>query len=347
MKKEFLTLIFAILFLSGCNTYQNVDALSSKKKFKIYQSVLNEINYYKSYGKSSYHKGNYKDAKEAYEKVNFYEDKQVYSQRFLKKLDGLAKSKGKYYYKKALSLIEKDKIKAMYLLNKMMRNYPTKEGFELFQALKDEEQIKTFINKKENNLQKLLKEYDGTIKSMGLLNKEFEKLSSYDKDNKTVLRVGKFIQEQYIDLLSSSIALYEKRKYIQAKINFNLLQSIYYKDRTTIKYLNLISLKQDLLQAYSLIDKNKYEQVIKIANNILKKYPYNSQAKNIIKTCNNARKKQIPEFVRMGVECYTNQDFKSAKKIFEKILVSKPSHKVALAYIKKIDQQLKTIKNLR
>jgi hypothetical protein len=351
MKKQIILSIFILaIFFSGCtltNSPEKPKKLSEDQRTLIYQKVLNEISYYKNYANKYYRKRYLKDAIFAYEKVNFYENKSVYSKKFLDRLHKRAEINGNHYYKKALKLIKKDRKKALYYLNKMMSNKAVKNGKELFTLLKTKPDVKKFLAKKENSVIKSLEKYDGTSKSLEILNKNLERLIVYDNQGSIAQKAKYKIKQEQSSLIENAQNLYESGNYIKAKESFSQLYKLYPKDKKVRSYLNKIYLSENLHKAKKSINLKDYKEAVKTAKKILKRFPKNKEAKDILAQANGARADDIPKLLKEAIRYYHNQELVKSQKIFDKILERDSKNNTALTYTKKIKQRLKTIKSLR
>jgi len=312
--KKYSVFFIVLITIIGCSE-KNIQI--GNKEHLIYQKVLNDVLYYRSYGNETYENGFYKQSVEAYKKVNFYDGKETYSNEYIKDISNKAQIKGEYYYNLALLAINKnkDKIKAMVFLNKMICNNPIKDGEEQFKILKKDEDVKKFLLEKQKQVKNAIKNYNKSVKSVVELKRSVDELSKYDYFSEVAIEARNIIKNDLSYLINTTVKIYKKEEYKVARQQFLSLHQVYINNRTITKYLNLISLKK--------LEKTKnYKEDAKVEIN-------------------------IPKDLKQAITYYNNKDLVNARKKFEKILSIEPNHKVALVYIKKINQQLKTLKKLQ
>lgn len=350
MKHVFAILLFTgmALFFTGCGSVQTENLLSEKQKYEIYQSVLKEVAYYKKMGDIFYQDGYLVDAVAAYEKVNFYEDKEVYSKAHIEKIRNTAKANALSYYTKAKNILKKDKFQALYFLNKMMRNDNTiQEGIALLNTLSSETDVKEFLDKKEKALIESLGKNDGTINATVSLSALAEDLSQYNDKSDVLIRAKQTIEHQYKSLLQATMQLYNKKQYAKATKDFNALQTISKQDKTIESYLNLIAFQEDIEKAKTLLANKNYQEAFDIAKKMQQKFPESKELKSIIEVSFNAQCSVMQGFLEDGIKLYNQQKLNNAKEHFQRILECEPSNKIAHTYMTKINQQLATLKKLR
>ncbi|RXJ91686.1 hypothetical protein CRV01_00920 [Arcobacter sp. CECT 8983] len=344
--KNFYLIILPFLFTACSITSPN--NISDKKKLEIYNKVINEIKNYKKEGDIYLKKKYYHKAILAYEKVNFYEAKEVYSKKYINSLKNRAKFNANYFFKKAKAYEKKNKLKSLYYINITMRNDPfLPEAIALKEILLKDKKVKRFINKKEKEVQKLLQKNKINVYHTLALNNAVKKLHKYDENNPFVLQAKNEIKNSYENLIKNSIKLYNKKQYNEAKKEFSVLNSIYQDDDKIDSYLYSIKQKELIEEAKDYLAKKDYTKAQEMAKNILKSDKNNKEAKEILKASILAKCDITGKLESKGIKLYLNQNFDDAKKIFEKIIGCEPDNQIAYAYLKKINQQLNTIKKLR
>ncbi|XPV68591.1 MAG: tetratricopeptide repeat protein [Halarcobacter sp.] len=342
--KNLYFIIVVVVFFSACTNMNNLSTTDRN----VYQNVLSQINYYKNYAGYCYKKGYYKEALETYKKINFYENRDFYSKKYLEKLDSKAKYFSKIDYKKALKYLKKDKIKALHLLNRVMINNPDENSKKIFKKLKNEPKIREFLSKKENLLKEDLKNVNGSIENIIQLRNSYNNLYAYDSQSFLISETKGVLANRYNSLLLEAIKLYNLGKYEKAKRSLRALYKIYPKNSMVNGYLKAIDLSNDIKRAKTFIRYKRYSEAAKVARDVLSKSSNNEEAKKIISICKQFDENQsIVTLQKKGVNYYNHQDFENAKNIFIKILQQEPKNNFALTYLKKISQRLKTIKSLR
>lgn len=340
--------IIIIPFLFTACSVTSTNTTSDQKKLEIYHKVINEIKKYKKEGDIYLKKKYYHKAILSYEKVNFFEKKEVYSKKYLDGLKDRAKFNANYFLKKAKVQVKKNKLKALYYINVTMRNDPfLSEAIKLKETLLKDKKVKAIISKEEKEVQKLLKKSNINVYHTLALNKAVAKLLKHDEDNTFALQAKNKIKNSYEDLLKNSIKLYNKKQYDKAKKEFKLLSSIYPNDNKIYNYLYNIKQKELIEDAKEYLTKKDYLKAQEIAKKVLKSDKYNKEAKEILEASILAKCDITGKLANKGIRLYINQNFDKAKKIFEKIIACEPNNQRAYAYLKKINQQLNTIKKLR
>ncbi len=351
MRYTLLLGITALLFFTGCGPVKP-ENLSPDEKRVIYHSVQDEIEQLTAEGDTLYASGYYMAAAEAYELVNFYEDRAVIPADKIRKIRIRANANGKHYYKRALKYLKKDKKRALHEFNKMMRNDPEyKDGKTRFETLKNDPEIRAYLAKLEKDLQSALNNNMGTAKDLKRINKALDKLKEYDDGNDIAIQAKEIIKAQRSALLNEGVRLYNKGALGKASDKFRLVQSIYKKDRTAEKYLAKISNKNRLgnllKQAKKALDKESYAQAIETAEAALDIDANSKEAKRILTAARKGYEKQIPDLINQGIDFYGKQDFDQALKAFQAVLIMDPEDNTSLTYIRKIERQLETIKSLK
>ncbi|NVJ53059.1 MAG: hypothetical protein HWD90_05145 [Campylobacteraceae bacterium] len=346
LKKVLPIIILPFLFTACSVTSKNT--LSDEKKLEIYHKVMNEIKNYKKQGDIYLKKKYYYKAILSYEKVNFYEKEEVYSKKYINSLKNRAKFNANYFFKKAKAQLKRNKLKSLYYINLTMRNNPfLPEAIKLKETLLNDEKVKVFISKEEKELQKLLQKSKINVYHTLALDNAIKKLNRYDENNPFALQAKNKIKDSYEELLTNSIKLYDKKQYDKAKKEFRILSSIYQEDYKIDNYLHNIKHKELIEEAKDYLAKKEYLKAQEIASNVLKSNKYNKEAKEILEASTLAKCDLTGKLASKGIRLYLNQNFDDAKKIFEKIIACEPDNQRAYAYLKKINQQLNTIKKLR
>lgn len=351
MRFYLLLTTLALLFLTGCGPVKP-GSLSPDEKRVIYHSVQDEIEQLTAEGDVLYATGYYAAAAEAYELVNFYEDRAVISTDKIRKIRIRAKANGKHYYNRALKYLKKDKKKALLEFNKMMRNDPEyKDGKSRFEQLKHDPDIRTFLGGLENGLQKALENNFGTAKDLKRITNALDKLVTYDDANSMAVKANEIIKSQRNALLNEAVHLYNKGSLNKAADKFRLVETIFKKDHTAQKYLAKIQAKNELIQvlkqARSALEKEEFARAIEAAEHALDIDSNNKEAKRIISEAQKKFEKQIPDLIAKGKEYYRNQELDKALKTFQSVLIWDPDDNTSLTFIKKIERQLETLKSLK
>lgn len=340
--------IIILPFLFTACSISSKNSFSDEKKLEIYHKVVNEIKNYKKEGDIYLKKKYYYKAILSYEKVNFYEKKDVYSKKYINNLKKRAKFNANYFFKKAKVQLKRNKLKSLYYINVTMRNNPfLKEAIELKKALLKDEKVKEFISKEEKEVQKLLEKNKINIYHILALDNAIKKLHKYDENNPFATQAKSIINNCYDELLKNTINLYNKKQYNKAKKEFRILNSIYQEDNKIYYYLQNIKQKELIEKAKEYLAKKEYLKAQEIARTVLKSNKNNKEAKEILESSILAKCDITGKLASKGIRLYINQNFDKAKKIFEKIIACEPDNKRAYAYLKKINEQLNTIKKLR
>ena len=368
---KFLTLassLFTLLFLSGCIDEftqpkpeakteivllsQKVQELKAEDKQLIYRSIQNEINIHNEKGDEAYEAGYNYDAIVAYELVNFYEGYNTIPLSKIRKIKKTAKTKSIYHYKQALLYEKKDIKRAVAEFNKVMINNPKyKDSSDRLAKLKNNRDIKIFINSMENSLQMRLLNNRGTIKDLKNINYSLHALLKYDYDNRTAFKAKETLAEYHQVLIENALASYNKNDLYKAKTRFNSILSIYKKDQTSIDYLQKIKIKNNkklnLKLAQEALNNKEYINSIKYAKRVLKADPKSLKAKKMIKIAKKESKKEVAHLLYVGKRHYNNKNLDKAQQSFNAVLEIDPYNNTSLIYSKKIERQLKTIKSLQ
>jgi tetratricopeptide (TPR) repeat protein len=342
----------SLLLLTGCTPEIRPENLNPEEKRLIYQNVQDDIGYYTVQGEVLYADGYYAEAANAYEMVNFYEDRAVIPMEKIRKIRLRANANGKHYYNRALSYLKTDKKKALHEFNKMMRNNPDyKDGKKRFDTLKRDPEIREFMAVREKAVQKALLNASGKPDEIKKINAALEKLIHYDDANPVALQAKEYLTVQRNTLLHDAVVHYNKMNLTQATKIFRLVQSVYKKDATAEKYLARIFIKEELARtlktAQDALTQERYEEAIRAAEKALDLDSKNSEARRIVTEAKLAYEKLIPALLEKGKAYYGKQDLENALKAFQAVLIWDPDDNTSLTYIRKIEQQIETIKSLK
>ena len=360
--------LFTLFLLSGCvdeHTQpapepkteivllsQKVQKLNAHDKQLIYRSIQDEINLHNEKGDEAYQTGYNHDAIIAYELVNFYEGYNTIPLSKIKKIKKTAQTKSAYHYKQALLFETKDKKRAIVEFNRVMINNPKyKDTKKRLQTLKDNRDIKIFINDIENSLQMQLLNNKGTIKDLQAINSNLNKLLKYDYDNQTAFKSKETLKEYHNVLLENAIAAYDKDDLVKSKRRFNSILTIYKNDRTSIEYLKKIKIqnskKLNMRLAKKSLKKKEFINSMKYAQKVLNTEPNNKEAKTILLNAKKESKKEVSHLLHVGKNYYNNKNLDKAQETFNAVLEIDPYNNTSIIYSKKIERQLKTIKSLQ
>lgn len=346
-----LITIPALLLFTGCSLGVQPENLSPDEKRLLYHSVQDEIEQLSAEGERLYDNGYFADAAEAFELVNFYEDRTVIPTARIRKIRIRANANGRHYYDKAERYIKQDKKRALLLYNRMMRNDPDyKDGRERFETLKDDPEIRPFLANQEARLQKALENNMGSARDYARIDAALEALTEYDDSNPVAQQAKALIKKRRSTLLSEGIRLYNRGAYTRAAERFKLVRSIRPEDRTAEKYLTRIRTKNELgkllKKARIAMKQKEYGTAYTSAEQVLGLDAHNSEAKRIARESKAQYEKQIPELISRGIAHYGRQEFDKALSAFQAVLLLDPDNNTPLTYIRKIERQLATIKSL-
>jgi len=369
MSKQAVTFSLISLFLfSGCiDKYtqpapepkteivllsQKIQELNAHDKQLIYRSIQDEINLHNEKGDESYESGYNHDAVVAYELVNFYEGYNTIPLRKINKIKKAAKTKSIYHYKQALLFETKDKKRAIIEFNKVMINNPKyKDTKDRLYSLKNNRDIKIFVNTIENSLQMQLLNNTGTIKELQDINSNLNKLLKYDYNNQTAFKSKETLKEYHDVLLENAIAAYKSNDLVKAKSRFNSILTIYKKDATSIEYIKKIKIQNaknsNMRLAKKSLKNKEFINSMKYAQRVLNAEPNNKKAKTILLNAKKESKKEVANLLYIGKRHYNNKNLDKAQETFNAVLEIDPYNNTSLIYSKKIERQLKTIKSLQ
>ena len=309
----FSATIFLFL-LTGCIPKANYEKSDSKRLE--YKSIKDTIRNYQIEGEYLYNNSYFKESLKAYTSVNFYENRNVISLRKIARIKKRALANGKYYYDKALKN-KTNKKQALIELNRVFKNVDSyKNAKELFDNLKEDEEISLFLE----SLEKPLKEALVKNKSLSTIEKLLKKIALYDDSNSVVIEAKDYIREELRKTINSAVFLYETKSYKKSLDQFKIVKTVYKKSKTINRYIQKMTKKK------------KSKKVKKVKKQ---------------KTTKSERKKIINELIIEGRTYYKQQDFENAKKAFSKVLKYDEENKTSKTYLQKITLLLKTLEQLK
>lgn len=332
--------------------HKQVQNLDAKDKQLIYRNIQNEINRYNEIGKEAdEHNYNY-DAFTAFELVNFYEG---YAYIPLKKIENIkitAKRKCKHHYEKSLKYSSKQKKHILRELNIVMMNNPNyKDAPVRVIKIKEDRDLKIYLNALESTLYTKLLNNNGTIKELKRINTLNNELLGYDYKNKVSKKANIVLKQNHDSLLEDAIKHYKKGKITKSKKQFESIIIIYRDDLVATKYLDKIRIEnakqQYVKDAQKELKAGNYVLAIKYCNKVLNIDTKNAYAKKIIAKSKKELSKQAKLLLRKGKKNYDSQNLDAAKINFRELLKIDPKNDAALIYSKKIQRQLETIKSLQ
>jgi len=340
-----------LVLFTGC-VATNPEAMKVDDKRLIYQSVQEEIDDYKVQGDILTTEGYYADAAKVYEMVNYYEGHTFISLEKIRWIHAQAKQAAKRHYDRGVKYEKEKKKLALMEFNKAVCNDPTyKDSAVRYKTLKHDPEIKPFLTKKEENLNKALEGDLSKRETLTKIHTAMNELRLYDKTNLIVAKAKEVLKKQRTVLVDEAIGQYNKGSFQSATNDFKFIQSVYPKDPIAQKYLSRIYAKKEihsvLQKAKDALKKDDYSSAIAFSEKALEVDPHNTEALALSNTAKKEYEKQIPELITKGKELYNQQDFTNAKKVFQSILLWNADDNTSLAYIKKIDEQLKTIESLK
>jgi tetratricopeptide (TPR) repeat protein len=176
------------------------------------------------------------------------------------------------------------------------------------------------------------------------------------------------LKEEVRGIYQQALDLYQNQDYQSALYKFKKIQDIWPGYEKTAYYLEAIpqdmekrqqekeivkvekeSLEeQKLLSDYSkavrLYKERKYEDALRIFNEISKRRPdYKGIRGYIDRMPSKIEEAKISDLFRKGTLLYKNEQYKEAADVYEKILNFSPEHRSALAYLRRIPQRLKEL----
>ncbi|MDD5051443.1 MAG: hypothetical protein PHO27_01780 [Sulfuricurvum sp.] len=346
------TILFIALFFSGCSTLFNSTDKTVEEKKIIYKNVTNEIDFLKERGEKSLEEGYYTSAATDFKMVNYYKDAPVIPIEKIEDIQYKAKISSKYHYERGMKLLHTNKKEALIEFNKMVQNDPSyKDGKEQFNKLRTDEQIVPFLASLEKSVNDQLKKNFFTINALAKLNRSTLQLLEYNHESTIASTAKNIIKDHQKEMIDESVSLYNEQKFDVALEHFQLLKEIYGKDKTVQKYLDKYAFKKEVETKLKLakhsLNTRKYPLAIKYSESILEIDPNNNEAKNILINATNKHKAILPHLLYKGITYYNKHELNNALKIFQSILEMDPTNPTATVYIKKITQQLETIKCLK
>ena len=350
--------VFQVVFLctafllSGCNSIFFPSTFTPEQKRTVYSSVHDEIIRRAEQGELHYAQGYYAAAIEDFEAVNFYEGRAVIPLNRIKRIAEKAEERSTYYYDRGMKFRESDKKQALIEFNRMIHCDPKyKDGKAQYEKLKKEKEIRTLLSMLEADLDTKLKKNIQNPAALKSLNLAHDVLAQYDDSNPLVLKAEELIANQRKIQLGKAIALFESQKYEEALEKFELLGQIYPNESTISRYIDQIHAKQEgqkkVKSAQSALEQKDYRLAMKYASKVLESEPNNKEAQSILDSASKKYAQSVPELVSKGISYYNKQEMENALAVFQAVLDVDANNTTSIVYIKKIKQQLRTIKSLK
>jgi len=360
MIKLYLLAVPLMFILTGCVQNQSKctiatieESLTKDEKKQLFINIQHKINNLIDEADTLYAQTYYLEALQTYELVNFYNNKKVISQDKINRVKKRIEANKKHYYAKATNKkIATDKMQQLFYLNELMRNDPKyKNGEELYKQLREDAEVIQTLAKEKVVLTKLLEKDSNKEVYISKLSNSLKKIAKYDDREPLVIKAKEILKSKRSLLQKEGIKLYKDKKINLAKNKFTFIKDIYKKDRTSNKYLYLISKNSKLStmekEAQTALQKGDFKEAIGLANKMLSFNNKNSKALSIFKKANSELKKQIPKMIKKATIYYSKQDYDKALEIFKEVLKLDSNNNTALTYTKKIKAQLKTIQSLQ
>ena len=351
---RFLQPIFLLIafVLSGCNGMFLSSALTPEQKRMVYSSVHDEIVHRSEQGELHYVQGHYAAAVEDFEAVNFYEGRAVIPLNRIKRIAEKAEERSAYYYERGMRVRESDKKQALIEFNRLICYDPKyKDGKEQYESLKQEKEIRLLFSRLEADLETKLKKNLQTSFALKSLNQAHDTLAQYDHFNPLVIKAEELLANQRKTQLGKAIALVENQKYDEAKDQLEVLAQIYPNEPTAQKYIDQINTKHELQKrvklAQNALEQKDYRLAMKYASKVLEMEPSNKEGQTILDIATKKYSQAIPELVAKGISYYNKQEMENALVVFQAVLDVDANNTTSIVYIKKIKQQLRTIKSLK
>lgn len=362
-----LTFLLLAFIFSGCSAMFYPSTFTPEQKRAVYNSVQENISHRSAQGEMHYAQGYYGAAVEDFEAVNFYEGRTVIPLNRIKKIAEKAEERSAYYYERGMKVRESDKKQALIEFNRMVRCDPKyKDGKAQYEKLKNDKDIVTLLASSESDLNNKLQKNLQTFSALKSLNQSQEELAQYEDSNELVLKAKEILESYRKTNLEKAISLYEDQKYDEAINKFELIQQIYPKEPTAQKYLDQFSAKQDeqrrirldhlasvqegqkrVKLARNALEQKDYCSAMKYASKVLEMEPSNKEGQYILETSTKSCAKNIPALIAKGIGFYKKQQMENALEAFQSVLVIDANNTTSITYIKKIKQQLQTIKSLK
>ena len=126
---------------------------------------------------------------------------------------------------------------------------------------------------------------------------------------------------------------------------------IYPNESSLQRYIDQIHFKQEIQKrvksAQNALDQKDYRVAMKNASKILEIDPNNKEGQNIFDAASKKYTQSIPQLIAKGISYYNRQEMENALAIFQLVLDIDANNTTSIVYIKKIKQQLHTIKSLK
>lgn len=347
-----LVILTAAFGLSGCNSLFFPSTFTPEQKRTVYSSVHDEIIHRSEQGEIHYAQGHYAAAVEDFEAVNFYEGRAVIPLNRIKRIAEKAEERSAYHYERGMKLRQSDKKQALIEFNRMIHCDPKyKDGKEQYEKLKQEKEIQLVLSALESDLDVKLKKNNQNLLALKSLNVAHDVLAQYDDSNPFVLKAEELIANQYKFQLNKATVLLENQKYDEALEKLEILEQIYPNESSLQRYVDQIHFKQEIQKrvksAQNALDQKDYRVAMKNASKILEIDPNNKEGQNIFDAASKKYTQSIPQLIAKGISYYNRQEMENALAIFQLVLDIDANNTTSIVYIKKIKQQLHTIKSLK
>ncbi|MDD2830152.1 MAG: hypothetical protein PHW18_11315 [Sulfuricurvum sp.] len=366
MKFFQLTFLLVAFILSGCSSLM-IPIFTPEQKRILYSSVQEDIAHRSAQGEAHYAQGYYAAAVDDFEAVNFYEGRAVIPLNRIKRIAEKAEERSAYYYERGIKMRESDKKQALIEFNRMLRCNPKyKDGKDQYEKLKNDKDIVNLLSAREDDLNTKLQKNNQSTPALKSLNQSLEELAQYDDSNFLVLKAREILEGYRKTNLEKATELYEDQKYDEALNKFEHILQIYPKEPTAQKYLDQFASKQEeqkrikldhlasaqegqkkVKLARTAFEQKDYRMAMKYASKVLEAEPNNKEGQYILETSKKQCEQNIPELISQGLKYYKKQDMENALVVFQSVLEVDANNTTSIAYIKKIKQQLKTIKSLK